>query len=718
MTTAREAASPIVPETSAWRITYAEIAALAQVQRPVPTNWSRRHPDFPAPVAHEDGRPLFDAREVVAWLAGTGRGNADPRHLRAELVLHTLSAWRTPALPASVLVGALTALTCLRQQHDREVSGEPWDTLMARAADLDAEDGFLLSELRSIPDPGRTGPALAELADELTEAAYTPAEAFDWVLEARRRLGSHDLAADEPTPVVVRALAALSGIDTLGEGAVVATPYARTGDLLAALHDRAPEDSGHTYLASDPDPARVRLVRRRMLVRGVYEFNLDVVEGEDLSSSVDAWGYPDLLACVLPYEPAETRSPRAVLERVQALADYLGTGSTAVVLGPADVLVRPLPPHGDADRLRRSFLREGLLKAAISLPDGVFPYRPGHRTAVWVLARTPAEERTGLVLLSDFSARPLTGPVLDALAEDVAIWRASGWRGDRRHEPRNAAVLPAKDLDDRPGTAFTPHQRPAEARYTRAVLERPALIGDLERRLAELQEQAREQAGARTALHLGVVLRSGDQPVRRTTVRRLVEKRRLRRRPGHRIAPEHLTAEGHYPVLGPEEILGTIRPGSRRIDRGLLLTAYEHAQFTEPGDIVVTASPRFGVHVDAEGLSVVAAPARVLRVRPDADPPLRPRVLAALLRAAAAEYARTSGAVRASRAIEDLIVPDLGREEAERYDAALAEIEHRAALLREQSAALDDLARITAAGIADGTLTFQDLPAPHDRDDD
>ncbi|MFG3304680.1 hypothetical protein [Streptomyces wuyuanensis] len=715
MATAREATSPIVPEMPAWRITYAEIASLAQVKRPVPTTWSRRHPDFPAPVAREDGRPLFDARAVVDWLTTTGRGNADPRHLRAELALHTLSAWRTPALSASVLVGALTALICLRQQYDSAVADQDWEALMAKAADLDVEDQFLLSELRAVPDLDGTGPALAALADELTEAAYTPAEAFDWVLEARRRLGSHDLAADEPTPAVAWALAALSGVDALGEESVVATPHARTGDLLAALHAHAPEGSSHTYLAADPDPGRVRLVRRRMLVRGVYEFQLDVMEGEDLSASVDEWGYPNLLVCVLPYEAAETRSPEAVLEQVQELTDYLGTGSTAVVLGPADVLVRPLPAHGEADRLRRSFLRPGLLKAAISLPDGAMPYRPGYRTAVWVLARTPKEERTGWVLLADLSAQPLIDPVLDTLAEDITIWRASGWRGDRRHDPRHAVIVPAKELDDRPGTAFTPNQRSAEARYTRPVIERPARISELEQHLTELQEQTRrQQTDLRAALRIQAVLRPEDQPVRRTTVRRLLEQRRLRKRPGHRIAPEHLSAEGHYPVLGPDEILGTMRHGSRRIDRGLLLTAYEHAQFTEPGDVVVTASPRFGVHVDTGGLSVVAAPARILRVHPDADPPVQPRVLAALLRAAATEYARTSGAVRASRSIEDLNIPDLGPAEAERYDAALAEIESRATLLREQSAALDDLVRITAAGITDGTLTIQNLPGTDD----
>ncbi|MGW7258694.1 hypothetical protein [Streptomyces sp. NPDC054834] len=712
MTTAHEAVSPIVPEMSAWRITYAEIASLAQVQRPVPTTWSRRHPDFPAPVAHEDGRPLFDARAVVDWLTTTGRGNADPRHLRAELALHTLAALRTPALPAAVLVGALTALICLRHQLDAAVSGQSWDAVLAKAADLDPEDTFLSAELGAVSDPDRTGPGLAVLADELTEAAYTPAEAFDWVLEARRRLGFHDLAADEPTPAVVRALAALSGVDTLDEGSVIATPHARSGDLLAALHAQAAEDSGHTYLACDPDLARVRLVRRRMLVRGVNEFDLGVTEGEDLP--VDDWGYPRLLVCVLPYEAAETRSPQAVLERVQALTDYLGDGSTAVILGPADVLVRPLPRHGDADRLRRSFLRDGLLKAAVSLPDGAFPYRPGYRTAVWVLARTPAENRTGLVFLSDYSAQPLTDPVLDALAEDITIWRASGWRGDRRHEPRHAVIVPAKDLDDRPGAAFTTQHRPTTARYTRGVIERPARISDLERRLTELYEQARQRADLRATLGARAVLRSEDQPVRRTTVRRLLAERRLRRRPGHRIAEEHLSAEGHYTVLTPDEILGTARPGSRRIDRGVFLTGYEHAQFTEPGDIVVTTSPRFGAYVDEAGLSLVAAPARILRVHPDADPPVLPRVLAALLRAAAAEYARTSGAVRASRGVEDLLIPDLSWDEAERFDALLAELDSRATLLREQSAALDDLARTTAAGIADGTLTLQNFPGTDD----
>lgn len=51
---------------------------------------------------------------------------------------------------------------------------------------------------------------------------------------------------------VAKALVGLFGIDNLGEESVVATPHARTGDLLAALHAQALEGSRHGYLAADP----------------------------------------------------------------------------------------------------------------------------------------------------------------------------------------------------------------------------------------------------------------------------------------------------------------------------------------------------------------------------------------------------------------------------------------------------------------------------------
>lgn len=711
MTGAHGAAVPILPEVMSGRISYAEIATLAQVKRPVVTTWARRHADFPQPVGNEGGSPVFDGRAVIEWLLTTGRGKSDARQLRAELALHTLSFW-CRRMPARTMLDGVTALIHLRYELDEPLADLGWDALLQRADEIDFEDTYIRQEVFALTSDDAAGQALAGLADELIEAAYSPAEAVEWVMEARRRLGCHDLAMDEPASAVTTTLARLSGIAALDEDSedfIVAVPYANSGNLLVALHAQTDPEVRPFFLAAEPTQDFARLARRRMLVRGVQEYELDVADGQHLAT--DDWGYPRVIVCVLPYGAAEARSPLAVLQQVQDLTDLLTDHCAAVVLGPSDALVHALPPREEADRLRRSFLTEGLLKAAVNLPEGAVPYRPAYRTAVWVLCRTPKDERRGQILLADLSSKPLTAPSLDALVEDLDIFRTAGWRADGRHEPRNGEILAATGLRDRPGTAFAPQHRTAARRYTRAVVERPARISDLELRLAQLADKTRLELSLTAELKAHAVLRPEERPFRRTSVSVLVKQRRLRRLPGHRIAPEHLTVDGHYPVLTPDEITGFGAGGARRIDRGVLLTAYEHAEFTQPGDVVVTATPSFGACVDEEGLSVVAFPARVLRVRPDADRPVRPRVLAALLRAAAAEYARVGGAVRAARRIEDLPIPDLDQEEADRYEALLAEISRRTALLRQQTAALDDLAALTAAGLTDGTLTLIEPPA-------
>ncbi|NEC16585.1 hypothetical protein G3I34_30810 [Streptomyces sp. SID8014] len=713
MADTREATAPILPEETSWRISYAEIANLAQVQRPVVTTWVRRHADFPEPVAYEGASPLFDGGEVAEWLLSTGRGNAGSDQIQAEWVLHTLSAWRR-TIPARTLVDTVTALLCLRQLLDEPLSELPWRTILERASETDFEDTYLHKELRDLPDAERQGPLLAVLADHLTEAAYTPADALERVMDARRRLGCDDLAADEPIPLVSRAMARLTGLARLNEreeGATAAVLYPRSGDLLVALRDSVSDaEDSPFFLSADPMPDLARLARRRLMAQGVQEYEMDLVDGEELAT--DDWGDPHVVVCALPYEAAESRSSLTVLQNLQDLTDLLAEDCTAIVLGPADALVRPLPARGEADRLRRGFLEQHLLKAAISLPEGVLPFRPAHRTAIWILHRTPEDKRSGQVLLADLSSRNLTPQTLDALAEDIDIFRDAGWRADSRHEPRNAAVVRATALTSAPGAAFTPQHRPPADRYTRTVVERPARISETELRLQQLIDATRSALDHAPTIRANAVLRPDDQPARRTTVARLLKDRRLRRLPGHRIAAEHLLTggAGHYTVLTPAEITRSAPIDSHRIDRAVLLNTYEHAYFTEPGDIVVTATPSFGAYVDDEGLSVVAFPARVLRARSDAEHPVRPHVLAALLRSAATEHRRVSGAVRSARRMEDLLIPDLPGDEAERYDALLADIARRTALLRQHAAALDDLTSLTAAGLVDGTLTLTEPP--------
>ena len=82
-------------------------------------------------------------------------------------------------------------------------------------------------------------------------------------------------------------------------------------------------------------------------------------------------------------------------------------------------------------------------------------------------------------------------------------------------------------------------------------------------------------------------------------------------------------------VIGPSEVLGEAAIGSRRIDLLTFAAAYPSGRLTEPGDVVVSASPRVGAIVDTEGGSVVQAPARVLRITAAGRSHFLPAVLAA-----------------------------------------------------------------------------------------
>jgi hypothetical protein len=464
----------------------------------------------------------------------------------------------------------------------------------------------------------------------------------------------------------------------------------------------------------------------------VPEFRLDVQAGYELP---DELSEPDVITAVLPYRPAEERSALDLLSRVQDLTDLLGSGCTALVLGPADVLSGPLPAYGEAERLRTDLLRGGLVEAVVTLPGGVLPFRPAHATAVWTLTRDPEPRARGRVLLADLSGSELTPDLLMVTAEDVLIWRAEGWHPGG-HEPAHGLIASVAELTAQAGAALVPRRLSAAARWTGTVTERPLRITELELRIAELAAGQGSDAGAdgtagseaAQVLRVHAALRDGDAPggdgnraggpgarPERVSVRELVRQRRLRLLPGHRFAAPDLGPVGDHTVLTPQEVTGAARPGSRRIDRAVLLTRYERASFTEPGDVVVTAVPRFGALVDEDGFHVVAFPARVLRVRRDAERPLRPRVLAELLRAAAQAHPRAGGAVRAGRGLEDIEIPDLDPDEAARFDVLLARIARREAHLREYAAALEELRRITAAGLADGTLTLRAPPPATDR---
>jgi hypothetical protein len=687
-------------------VTMSEIATMAKVKRPVVSTWRRRHADFPVPVAENVGGPLFHGQEVVEWLIATGLGNADPAQLSAELALHSIVAHADRFGPRH-LIEIVGSLLCLRHLDDKPLlpdgvsdtpasAGEVWGALLHRAERMDPEDEFVLRELRAADS---SAVVLARLAENLIEAAYTARGAFEWLLASRTHLGLiADALVSELRQLLVELADLRPRIEQRGH-ITVADPHAHDGDLLAALV-RAVDDPAQTgALAAEPESWLARVARRRLLIGGVNEVDLDVQTGTDLEERL---ANPDLVVTQLPYQAGETRSKLAALEGIEKIGDLLGPGCTALILGPADALVGALP-GGDEARLRAALLRSGLLEAVVNLPGGVTPYRPGYRCALWVLTRDPVKAARGYVLLADISSEPLSERVRTRLAQDVLLWRAEGRCFDG-HDPRHGRIVSIARLDEQFGGSLIPPGLPVSQLLARTVTERPALIAEAEGRLKLAGEQTQRHAEEHGHLRGNIIRRDGERPTP-TTLGALIAARRVAKVKGHRLDPQHFLPEGHHKVLGPEEVCGSSPVGARRIDRAVLAAVYEHAAFTEPGDIVFTTSPHVSLMLDHDGFSVVVFPARVLRVNPDAERPLTSRVLAALL-GAARNTGRSPSAVRAARRIEDFALPDLDPTDIERLDALLADIERRQELLRSQDEALAEVRRLTVAGFADGTLTI------------
>ena len=91
--------------------------------------------------------------------------------------------------------------------------------------------------------------------------------------------------------------------------------------------------------AAEADPALARLLRRRLLVHGVADHDLDVRTGTKLPDRPAA---PDVIVTQVPYQPGEARDAEAVFEVVGDVAVRLSAGRFGVVLGPASALIDDL----------------------------------------------------------------------------------------------------------------------------------------------------------------------------------------------------------------------------------------------------------------------------------------------------------------------------------------------------------------------------------------
>ncbi|WP_395106628.1 hypothetical protein [Actinomadura sp. SCN-SB] len=692
----REVLTVQVARDEALLMSMTEIAELADVKRPVVSTWRRRYPDFPQPATEERGQQLFDAARVVDWLVETGR--AKRSEIEGDLRIHTLARLGA-RLPSSALIPTLTALICLRHLSGDEPLDDGAPGLMARlrerADESDPDDDLLASEIR-----GLRASWLPAAVDELVEAAWSTQGASERIMQVRDRLGAADLSSSRLDPVLESLVAGLADAraraDRDGEVRLV-DPYAGVGDLLIAVAGTLRDDQLLRVTACCGDPVAARLTRRRLAVRDVPEVEYEV--RTDPEGCLDE---ATIVVTQLPYRPAEERSAALSLNALNDVLLPLPHGATAIVVAPADTTTA-LDPTSDAGVLRGQLLASGSVKAVIRLPGGLVPYRPGYELALWVLTADYAVGERGKVLLADVSDRALTSGLVDALITDVVAWRDERFDPDA-HRRVHTVATPVSALIASP-RPMLPRYLPSQDDLRWDVPERVARALELERVAWEARPDA-----PRLNSDLSAVPR--PRPPRTATIAELsgggrpkaLSLRKGTRLPTGLIRPASSTVNttNSYAVFGPPEVLGESAPGSRRVDRIEFERTCPGARHSKPGDVIITTAPRPSAAVDHDGHSVVEFPARILRIEEGGRKHFTPRVLAALLDRAG----RADGAIRPAQRLQELALPLLPPSEVKRLDRLLADLDDRQDRARREIAALDELRRIAATGLADGTLTL------------
>jgi len=686
-------------------MTMSDIAEFAGVQRPVVTTWRRRHRDFPAMVGGDESRPLFPPDEVAAWMLSTGR--IDRERAEQELSLFLLTGLAA-GYDGPDVVAAVTSLLCLRflaGESDSLSEGtvDPVAAVRALARRLDPDDHVLLAEICSIP---QTASWLVRQVDELVEASWTCQAAFERVMSARHRFEAGRLSASGVAPALVRLIAELSGAVERARRrgpVLVADPAAGPGDLLVAVSGLLGPENRPAIAAADTDLALARLLRRRLLVHGVEERDLDVRVGAELPDGPAA---PDAIVTQIPYQPGEVRDADAVFTIIDDVAVRLSAGRFGVVLGPASILAGDLPPYSAQERARADLLASDMVEAVIRLPGGLVPFRPGYETALWVLTQARASRWSGRVLLADVSGRELTHQVISDLVEDVATWRRDGYLPGA-HTRVLCQQVAVRDLIDPPRSLMISGRPTSRRERADDAARRVTLVTQRGADLDRIGANATANRG-----HVPIELLAAVDPQLPGSVRpkteaisALVKAKRLTLHKGTRLKAEHITSSGHHVVLGTDEVLGIRRAGERRVDRQVFARAYPNAQLTQPGDILFTTVLRPGAIVDQRGYSIAEFPVRILRIPAAESEQFTCRVLAALL-FADGSGSRAEGAVRASRAIEDQRVILLPPDQVRALDRLLTRIDDRRDLARKELDVIDELQDAAIGGLIDGTLTL------------
>jgi hypothetical protein len=676
-------------------ISLADVARLAQVQRPVVSMWRSRSAatdsPFPPPLDPAGPQELFDAEQVVVWLEQTGRGNNPDA--RADV-----AAFASPvdisSLGDEARLDGLTALLALKAVTGAQLGALGPDDLLDLADDADPDDSFLLREVSAI---GRDRAELAIHADALADADFSTAGAFEHLMRDRfrRSLPGHARVAlrDDARALVAevaRALAVEAGI----RPALFVDPTSGGSDLVVTTVGLYDDESAPSVMTSDQDCPAGRLARRRLRVHDIHREDLPIDHDGVFELST-----PAVLLAQLPAAGSPSMSAEAMLTAIDNLAAQMDDQQRAVVIAPASVLSDHLRAP-ESQQLRDAVLRLGRVRAVVRLPKGLVTSSPRQQLTMWVLgpsyAEVPAEQRW--MMLADLANVPLSADVVDDLVTDLvasmgdeAMVRAHAFRFTRLVRTRVLLATRGNLVE-----VASRVERAHAGSASELVLRIAALNGQLALRhsLGQIQFDVAanpEFDNLTTTEHITVAaaLAAGS----------------LRVIPGNRLAEADLHQGSGASVIGTAELTGASPMGARQVDRLKLGSTYDAGRYTEPGDVVFCTSPRVAAMVDEHGGSVVLAPARVLRVNPQKTQGLLPQVLAADINSVVPD-AKQWRLWRLRRAPAEQRAPL--RETLEAIDA------QRVAAL-ERVSQLDELAALVTAAVTDTILTITTEPPQEGR---
>jgi hypothetical protein len=612
-------------------LTLRDVADLAGVQRAVVSMWRRR--------------PRVRG-QLIPFPDPVPGGGPVERFRRDEVVAwlertergnnpeHRLDA-QAWSVPAGASLEDLVRLLCLAAHADGDLADLTAAERESLAERADPGDDVLLSEVRHLAATNET----LRFVDDLVEASYGLPEALARLEAgpANRALAHRDLT-DEATELVAAVVAACT--EYLDADRVpVAVTGCPTSLALAVASSARP-------LAVTDDGPEGRALRRRALLH-----DLDLVDKPDPPLA-------HLLSVVgLATDPA--------LDRLDDLLVDLAPAHLAVVVGPASVLCERL--RGEQERKRAQTLRVRRLVAALRLPRGL--WRKAHRQALglWVCA---GDQSTDRPMVADLGAYPPAELSIDDVAADVSGALSS--RDTRAFRYLRAADLPAILT----GAPIVP-----------PGVRAPRLRSPYGDHLDRVQAAALVTAEPQPPLDVLVAAAPGAVVLRQRSLGELREAGLIKVLRGSRIDPQHGTPDGSVPVLtgDPEADGVALDP----LDAARL---YPRARRTEPGDVVFAQGPPPRARVDERGGSLVASPARIIRLRPTAG--AGPHTFAAIInyQSPTSEWPTWS-------------VPLLDPAGAEALEAALVEAAAYGVALRQRQQARHDLITALIDGVAAGAVT-------------